>query len=100
MPLDPNVELLLSAMAQGGQSLSEMGVEQARAMIEQFDAIAAGAPVELPRVEDLTAPGPSGDIPLRLYSPAADAVLPVVIYFHGGGWVIGNIKSHDFICRR
>jgi acetyl esterase len=100
MALDPNVELLLSAMAQGGQSLSEMGVEQARAMIEQFDALAAGSPVELPRVEDMNAPGAAGDIPLRLYSPAADAVLPVVVYFHGGGWVIGNIKSHDFICRR
>ena len=101
MPLDPNVELLLSAMQQGGQGgLSEMGVEQARAMIEQFDTLAAGTPIELPRVEDFTAPGPDCDIPLRLYSSAADAVLPVVVYFHGGGWVIGNIKSHDFICRR
>ena len=101
MPLDPNVQLMLSAMEQGGQGgLSEMGVEQARAMIEQFDTLAAGQPVDLPRVEDLTGPGPAGDIPLRLYSPAADAVLPVIVFFHGGGWVIGNIKSHDFVCRK
>jgi acetyl esterase len=101
MALDPNVELMLSAMDQGGQgSLSEMGVEQARAMIEQFDTIAGGERVDLPRVEDLSAPGPASEIPLRLYSPAADAVLPVVVYFHGGGWVIGNIQSHDNICRK
>jgi acetyl esterase len=101
MPVDPNVELLLSAMAQADQGgLSDMGVEQARAMIEQFDTIAAGEKAELARVEDLTAPGPSSEIPLRLYSPAADAVLPVVVYFHGGGWVIGNIESHDFVCRK
>ena len=101
MPVDPNVELLLSAMAQGGQGgLSDLGVEQARAMIEQFDTFAAGEKAELPRVEDLTCPGPEGDIPLRLYSLAAEAPLPVVVYFHGGGWVIGNIQSHDFVCRK
>jgi acetyl esterase len=67
MPVDPNVELLLSAMAQGGQGgLSDLGVDQARAMIEQFDTFAAGEKPDLPRVEDLTCPGPEGDIPLRL----------------------------------
>ncbi|MBV8161404.1 MAG: alpha/beta hydrolase fold domain-containing protein, partial [Acidimicrobiia bacterium] len=101
MAVDPNLQLLLSAMQQGGTgSLSEMGVEQARQMIKQFDAFAGADRVELPRVEDLTAPGPAGAIPLRLYSPAAEAALPVVVYLHGGGWVIGDIESHDSICRK
>ena len=101
MPVDPNVELLLSAMAQGGQGgLSDLGVEQARAMIEQFDTFAAGEKAQLPRIEALTCPGPEGDIPLRLYSLATEEPLPVVVYFHGGGWVIGNIESHDFVCRK
>jgi len=53
-------------------------------------------------VRDLTAPGPGGPIPLRLYrglgtDPAA--ALPVLMFFHGGGWVIGDIDTHDAVCR-
>ena len=56
-------------------------------------------------VRDLTATGPLGDIPLRLYKPAqavgAELVagLPVLVYFHGGGWVIGDLDTHDVLCR-
>ena len=101
MPVDPNLQVLLSAMAQGGTGgLRELGVEQARLMIKQFDAFAGVDRAELPRVEDLTCPGPASTIPLRLYAPDPDAALPVVVYFHGGGWVIGDIESHDTICRK
>jgi acetyl esterase len=58
--------------------------------------------VELPRVEDTSAPGPLGPIPLRLYAatPAGGAPLPLLVFLHGGGWVIGSIESHDDVCRR
>ena len=101
MPLDPDVEILLSSMEQNGEgagSIADVGVEQARQFIEVFGTI--GGTVEVARVEDHTVPGPGGDIPVRLYSPSADAVLPVVVYLHGGGWCIGNIASHDGICRK
>lgn len=54
-------------------------------------------------VRDLEARGPAGPIPLRSYRPAApasDAVLPVLVYFHGGGWVIGDLDTHDVLCRQ
>ena len=52
---------------------------------------------------DLAADGPHGTIPLRLYRPlasAADAVLPVLVYYHGGGFVIGDLDTHDVLCRQ
>jgi acetyl esterase/lipase len=53
----------------------------------------------LPVVGDLNAEGDAGAIPLRLYRPAR-GVLPALIYFHGGGWVVGDLDSHDAICRQ
>jgi acetyl esterase len=51
--------------------------------------------------EDLQAEGPHGAIPLRLYKPhvAKSGPLPVLVYFHGGGWVIGDLDTHDTLCR-
>ena len=60
------------------------------------------APPEVAQVRDLVASGPHGDIPLRLYRPlgsAADETLPVLVYYHGGGWVIGDLDTHDTLCR-
>lgn len=59
-------------------------------------------PVEVGAVEDRTIPGPAGEIPVRIYHPlgAGDAGLPVVIYFHGGGFVLCDLDSHDSCCRR
>jgi acetyl esterase len=56
---------------------------------------------EVASVEDRTIPGPAGDIPVRVYHPSADgAVRPGVVYFHGGGWVICDLDTHDGACRR
>src|SRR5205085_10017741 len=94
-----DVQLLLQTMEQNGNgSICDIGVEPSREFIELFGTL--GGTVDVARVEDHTVPGPGGDIPVRLYSPAADAVLPVVVYFHGGGWCIGNITSHDGVCRK
>jgi acetyl esterase len=50
-------------------------------------------------VADRTIPGPDGDIPVRVYRPSAATGLPVLVWFHGGGWVIGDLDSHDQLCR-
>lgn len=51
--------------------------------------------------EDRTIPGPAGPIPVRLYRRAgAEGPLPILVYFHGGGMVLGNLDSHDLVCRR
>ena len=51
------------------------------------------------RIENRTVPGPAGQIPVRIYTPVGTAPFPVLVYFHGGGWVIGNLDTHDGICR-
>jgi acetyl esterase len=48
---------------------------------------------------DLAIPGPGGAIPARLYRSATTGTLPVLVFFHGGGWVVGNIEGHDTVCR-
>lgn len=58
-----------------------------------------GDPEPLPDVRDLTVPGPAGDVPVRLYRPVADGTLPVLVYFHGGGWVLGSLETADRPCR-
>jgi len=100
MPLDPNVELFLQTVQQAGQpSLREVGVQQAREGIALMHALCSPAG-ELARVEERTVPGPSGDVPVRVYSKASEAILPVVVYFHGGGWTIGDVACYDTVCRK
>jgi acetyl esterase/lipase len=52
------------------------------------------------QIEDRSIPGRQGDIPVRVYRPAQGPDLPAVVYFHGGGWVLGGLDGHDAICRR
>lgn len=54
---------------------------------------------DLPEVADRRVPGPFGEIPVRLYYPANERPLPVLVFFHGGGFIYGSIDTHDKICR-
>lgn len=56
-------------------------------------------PTPIDQVIDTTFPGPAGPVPIRIYIPRQQPDLPVIIYYRGGGWVIGNLDSHDNICR-
>lgn len=99
MPPTPETQGLLAMLEEaGGPDISEQTPEEARVAIAGFAAMQAGAP-EPARVEDRTVPGPAGDIPIRVYASAGDN-LPVVMYFHGGGWVLGDIESHDGTCKQ
>ena len=59
-----------------------------------------GPPIQLRKVEDKTIEGRNGVIPIRMYFPAKKEKMPVIVFYHGGGFVIGNLKSHDKVCRR
>ena len=99
MPLDPQCRLILDQLAAGGVApLHTLSVEQARAFMDSMRSL-HGPPTPLPVVRDVAIPGPAGTIPTRLYRPAADGVLPLLVYFHGGGWVIGSLDTHDDACR-
>ena len=99
MPLDPVVKMMLDQLAaQEAPALNEVSPEAAREMYRAV-SLSAGAPAPLESVEDRSIPGPGGEIPLRIYTPASTKPLPALVHFHGGGWVIGDIETHDPICR-
>jgi acetyl esterase len=101
MPIHPQAQEVLDLLHEFGVSqLSDLSVEDARNLIVTMAAERPGPDVA--EVRDVNAPGPAGDIPIRLYRPAGSSPsdrLPVLVYFHGGGWVIGNIDSHDGTAR-
>ena len=58
-----------------------------------------GRPIPVAKIEETTIPGPAGEIPIRVYWPTEDGPLPVLVFYHGGGWVIGNLDTNDRLCR-
>lgn len=98
LALDPQAQTLLEAMAAiGGPQLWTLEPQQAR---EQM--IAMRQPIEKPdvhSVEDRNISGPRGDIPVRIYKPGASGGYPILVFYHGGGWVIGDIEYADLACR-
>jgi acetyl esterase len=58
-----------------------------------------GSPVAVAKIEEMKIPGPGGEIPIRVYWPTQDGSLPVLVYYHGGGWVIGDLDTNDAVCR-
>ncbi|MHA6793019.1 alpha/beta hydrolase [Pseudonocardia bannensis] len=99
MTLDAQARGLLDAMAaQGMKGFDEMTVPEARDAGLAFIGL-QGEPEDVHEVYDRTVPGPAGDIPVRVYRPDGDGPHPVIVYFHGGGWVIGDIEVADKPCR-
>lgn len=99
MALDPDVAELVEALAAtGAPALSEGSVEQARR-----NYLAAPRPMAdpLPHVIDLEIPGTSSQIAVRVYSAvSAPSALPIVLFAHGGGWVLSSVDGHDHLARR
>ena len=103
MPLDPLVKGFLDQMAlMPGPKMSELTPEQGRAMFVAMMQMVGPKDVPVGKVENIKAPGPGGDIPMRVYTPVAAGAdsLPVLVYFHGGGFVIGDLDTHDGLCRQ
>ncbi len=90
--------LLDQIQSMGTPPLHTMSVPDARQLMESMNVL-IGAGEEVQHVEDRELPGPAGPIPTRLYRPAGDGPLPLLVYFHGGGWVLGGLASHDDVCR-
>jgi len=100
MPLDPQARALIDQIALlEVPPLETLTPEQARRNTAESSA-SLPRPGGLGRVEDLAAAGPGGPIPLRLYTPRAPEPRPGLVWFHGGGWVTGDLESHDGLCRQ
>ncbi|MBX3269536.1 MAG: alpha/beta hydrolase [Sandaracinaceae bacterium] len=99
--LDPRCHLLVSLLARGARPpLDELGPVRARTELRAQMALADLPKEPLHRIEDRAIPGPGGPLPLRLYTPRSGPdPLPAIVYFHGGGFVLGDLESHDAQCR-
>ena len=97
MPITAEVQEILKLRA-AAPAMHTLSVEEAR-ISSAAGRIQPDPPEPVARIEDFTIPGPAGDIPVRLYSPDPDTQLPAVVYYHGGGWVVGDLDSHDPLCR-
>ncbi len=102
MPLEPQTKALIDAMQSAGMVLEfeKMTAPQARQAMEQMAAVTRGPGEPVARVEDRTVPGPDAPVPVRIYTPEGSGPFPVMVFYHGGGWVIGSIDSHDALCRK
>jgi acetyl esterase len=97
VPLDPQARAFLDRMQELGiPALGTVAPEEARAAQDEAAANVFG---RVPDVtwEDRTLPGPAGTVPVRVYV-AADEPAPVLVYFHGGGWVLGSLNTHHGVC--
>jgi len=101
MPVNAQIQGLLDLIASKNVPPHYLlSPPEARIAMEKSRAVFRGPEVALSRIEPLSIPGPAGAIPARLYASGATRGLPVLVYFHGGGWVIGSLDSHDDLCRR
>jgi acetyl esterase len=98
MALDPQVKALLDQMAAAKQPAfhSQTPVDARKSMNAMLDALGAGEAVH--KTEDRKIPVAHGTVPVRIYMPSAKPN-GILVYFHGGGWVVGDLDSHDYVCR-
>jgi acetyl esterase len=95
MPVDSELQPMLEVMS-GGPLLKDVPLADLR---QGPSPIPTESPAPLPRVENRTIPTTWGSLPVRLYYPRLGAPLPLLVYFHGGGFVLGNLESHDALLR-
>ncbi|MGH2819647.1 MAG: alpha/beta hydrolase [Actinomycetota bacterium] len=97
--LDPQARAFLDELAAtGAPPTHELSPEEARRGLK-LQAARIAITEDVDEVRDLSIPGPHGEIALRIFRVAAGRPLPVLVYFHGGGWVTGDLDSHDGVCR-
>jgi acetyl esterase len=102
--LDPQVSAVLDLVARSGRpAYHTLSPKDARQLFRETRPAATPTPPQIGSVRNVVTDGGPVAIPLRVYRPAgvADATrLPAYVYFHGGGWVIGDLETHDVLCRQ
>jgi acetyl esterase len=103
--LDPDAAAVYKAFQDAGRPPYEsVSPAEAREFYSQARFVSNPEPPELKSIEPLVIPSPAGSIPARFYTPVrlrkANDLAPCLVFFHGGGWVIGNLDSHDVVCRK
>jgi acetyl esterase len=98
MPLHPQTQAVLDEFAKAGDfDMTTLPPAAMRQLYTQMSAVRSEVPIG--SVTDRTVPGPAGAIPVRIYTPASNGTGAGLAYFHGGGFVIGDLGTHDGTCR-
>lgn len=99
MALHPEAKAFLEQReAMGIKPVNQLSIDAAREQTVRV-SLAAGPGERVDHVEDRSVPGPHGPIPIRIYRNAGPGPLPILVFFHGGGWVVGNLETADVFCR-
>jgi len=102
--LDPQARAVLELVVTSGRpAYHQLSPKDARQLFRETRPASTPTPPDIGLVKNLAADGPRGPIPLRVYRPArvpASTPLPALMFFHGGGWVIGDLETHDVLCRQ
>jgi acetyl esterase/lipase len=100
MALHPSAEMMVQLLKDSGLTFGpDASPEARRAAMIAATANPAFPKYPLHEVVDRSISGPSGDIPVRVFRPSAATGLPLLVWFHGGGWVTGNLDTHDQLAR-
>ena len=101
MPMHPQAQLVLDVIGDSGLVIDEStDPVEIRAQMEAFAQAGRATAEPVDRIDDRRIPGPGGhEIPIRVYHPRDRGPLPVLVWFHGGGWTIGSLDTHDNTCR-
>jgi acetyl esterase len=101
MALHPSAQMMLEFLESAGFQMGpDISPDEARARMTAATANPLIPRQQVHAVADRTIPNPDGPpIPVRIYRPSDASVSPIVVWFHGGGWVVGNLETHDQICR-
>lgn len=98
MPLDQQAEAFLRQLEEvDGPTLNEMTPAEAREALAKLNDL-RGEPEPVGNISNRSIPGPFGDIPIRVYTPEGLGPFPALVYFHGGGWVVGDLAMVDAMC--
>jgi acetyl esterase len=100
MPLDPDAQAIVEARAALGPAvpMRTMGIAAVRELVAAAAALQP-APAPIYTVSEQKVPGPHGPIPIRTYRPSQEDGLPVLVYLHGGGWIVGSLDGVENLCR-
>lgn len=94
------IEILEAVKLAGIPEWHTLSPVEGRRVYQERVRLFALEPTPMYEVNDLSIPGPAGPIRIRKYTPSKSEAMPVLIYLHGGGWTLGDLDSHDELCRR
>ncbi|MCB1853610.1 MAG: alpha/beta hydrolase [Halieaceae bacterium] len=98
MPIDPQIQAIVD-MTPESPPLDTLDVATLRASVREASVAVPPLEVPLGKIYDRTIPGPAGTLKTRVYQPEGSGPFPLLVYFHGGGWVVGDLDTQDSICR-